>query len=221
MTEIKNAATVVLIRQNEVGYFILMGKRKPTAAFMPSKYVFPGGGWEEQDNLVPVASRINCHQKELLNLETDFVESSNLGITAIRELWEETGLRLSSKGKFNSFPSNWREFFSEDQVPDVSNLQFFFRAITPPGRTRRFDARFFFCDARYIYNDLDDFNNASGELIFLRWVEISQAKNLELPTITRIVIEHLTTLIKSNFIYDFIPFYSGDSDGLKKRKLRF
>ena len=77
----------------------------------------------------------------------------------------------------------------------------------------------FFCDARYIYSDLDDFNGASGELSNLQWIEISQAQKLELPKITKIVIEHLTDLVAADFYYDYIPFYSGVSDGLDKKKL--
>ena len=220
MTEIKNAATIVLIRKKEDRNFVLMGKRLATIAFMPSKYVFPGGVWESLDDEVPVARAMKNRERDFLMLETDFVGCSSLGITAIRELWEETGLRLSSKGNFDDFPYGWEEFFSGGQGPNLSYLNFFFRAVTPPGRTRRFDTRFFFCDANHIADDLDNFSRASGELCPLKWVEVSQAKNLELPKITSIVLEHLTTLIKSDFTYDFVPFFSGRSDGLRKKKLK-
>ena len=220
MTEIKNAATIVLIRKKEGRNFVLMGKRLPTIAFMPGKYVFPGGVWESLDDEVPFARAMNHREQDFLTLETDFVGCSNLGITAIRELWEETGLRLSSKGNFDGFPSGWKEFFAGGEGPNLSDLNFFFRAVTPPGRTRRFDARFFFCDANHIADDLDNFSRASGELRDLQWVEVSKAKNLELPKITSIVLEYLATIIKSDFIYDFVPFYSGGSDGLRKKKLK-
>ena len=102
MTDIKNAATIVLIRKKGSKYFLLLGKRVPTVAFMPSKYVFPGGSWEILDNDVPVIKRINIRDRLLLSMETEFAESANLGVTAIRELWEETGLRLSSNGQCNN-----------------------------------------------------------------------------------------------------------------------
>ena len=219
MVEIKNAAVIVLLRKNGSTYSVLIGKRVSTVAFMPSKYVFPGGAWEKLDNAVPVAKAMNEQQRHLLTLETEFSDSSFLGITAIRELWEETGLRLSCKGQFGTFPESWKEFFFKGQGPNLKNLHFFFRAITPPGRVRRFDARFFFCNAEYIENDLDNFSEASGELNSLQWVDISQTKYFELPKITKIVIEHLVGLISADFIYDYIPFYSGGPDGLNKKKL--
>ena len=220
MTLIKNAATIVLIRREGTSDYILMGQRDSKATFMPSKYVFPGGAWEDSDKYVPYARAMDKRQKELLGLQTNFLNSNTLGITAIRELWEETGLRLSSKGKFFSFPDPWRGFFSDHQGPNLSGLNFFFRAITPPGRTRRFDARFFFCDSSGIYENLDDFNEASGELTDLQWIEITRAKTLNLPIITTLVIEHLIGLMRTNRISDRIPFYSGERSGLEKKFLK-
>ena len=126
MTNIKDAATVVLIRKSQTSHFILMGRRTPSATFMPSKYVFPGGAWESSDSHVPFARPMDREQRKLLGLETNFLESSNLGITAIRELWEETGLRLSSRGKFENIPDSWKNFFSNGHGPNLSNLYFFF-----------------------------------------------------------------------------------------------
>ena len=221
MSEIKHAATIVLIRQRGQQNYLLMGKRRSNASFMPSKYVFPGGAWDKVDTDVPFVHGLSDYQKKLLRLETDFAESSYLGITAIRELWEETGLKLSSNGELSKFPSNWSEFFSKNQMPNLSSLKFFFRAITPPGRPRRFDARFFFCNAKHISNNLDDFNKASGELSDLHWIEIQQAQKLELPKITKIVIEYLVVLSAADFNYDYIPFYVGGSDGMNKKNLWF
>lgn len=219
MNKIKNAATIVLIRQEHSKIYVLMGRRCSTAVFMPNKYVFPGGVWEESDKNVPFSQAMDSRQESLLGLQTNFSDSSKLGITAIRELWEETGLRLSSKGNFVSFPKAWEYFFLDQQGPNLFNLNFFFRAVTPPNRTRRFDARFFFCNSSHIYEDLDDFNNASGELLDLQWIEISKAKYLNLPTITSIVVEHLMSLTESNFSYHQIPFYLGNSTGLDRINL--
>ena len=219
MTEIKNAATIVLIRQERQKNYVLMGKRNSRVSFMPCKYVFPGGAWDKVDTDVPFVQGVTNHQKKLLMLETDFSQSDSLGITAVRELWEETGLRLSTSGNFSDYPLSWKEFFSKNQGPNLSNLNFFFRAITPSGRPRRFDARFFFCNARHIFNDLDDFKQASGELSDLKWVEIFQAQYLELPRITKTVLEHLLGLIKANFKYYYVPFYAGRSEAFNEKKL--
>ena len=78
MTEIKNAATIVLIRKKEGRNFVLMGRRLPTIAFMPSKYVFPGGVWESSDGEVPFVKAMNNREQDFLRLETDFVGGQTL-----------------------------------------------------------------------------------------------------------------------------------------------
>ena len=90
------------------------------------------------------------------------------------------------------------------------NIDFVFRAITPPGRSRRFDARFFLVNSDNIVGDLDDFSNASGELSHLQWIKINSTKDLDLPFITEIVLKEVSSIIKGDF-NDGIPFYYHDS----------
>ena len=47
---IRPAATVILWRDGAQGREILMGQRGAGAVFMPSKYVFPGGGVDPDDH---------------------------------------------------------------------------------------------------------------------------------------------------------------------------
>ena len=42
-TAIRNAATVILLRDRLENPRVLMGQRGANAAFMPNKFVFPGG----------------------------------------------------------------------------------------------------------------------------------------------------------------------------------
>ena len=58
-----------------------------------------------------------------------------------------TGLLLAEPAPVASVAGSWREFRAVGALPDLAALSYVARAITPPGRTRRFDARFFMADA--------------------------------------------------------------------------
>ena len=55
---IRDAATVILLRQKKDSTYVLMGQRGNKAVFMPSKYVFPGGAVDEDDSKVKLFKSI-------------------------------------------------------------------------------------------------------------------------------------------------------------------
>ena len=55
-TAIRNAATVIVIRDRMTTPSILMGQRGSKAAFMPNKFVFPGGAVDAADAHVPLGN---------------------------------------------------------------------------------------------------------------------------------------------------------------------
>jgi len=63
------------------------------------------------------------------------------------------------------------------------------RAITPPNRTRRFDARFFMADAGTIAGALDATHHE--ELLTPSWLTLAEARALDLPAITRRVLDEV------------------------------
>ena len=69
-----------------------------------------------------------------------------------------------------------------------------FRAITPPGRPRRFDARFFLAPAEALATDPDDFTAAEDELSHLHWVPLRQARALDMPFITEVVLAEVAAI---------------------------
>ena len=105
----------------------------------------------------------------------------------------------------------WEFFHKRGLCPNASELTFFFRAITPVGRPRRFDARFFLCDAKAIVDDLDDFSGASSELSHLQWISIEKSRGLDLPIITRIVLEEVSRFLKEGVNTNGVPFYNEGS----------
>lgn len=168
-----------------------MGQRGAEAAFMPSKYVFPGGVVEIEDDVA--THSVTLHPVCAVRLRLSCPENSPaphaIATAALRELWEETGLRLITP------PA------AED------GLRFVFRAITPPGRSRRFDARFLLADAAWIDGDPDDFSAASDELSHLHWIGINQARRLDLPFITEVVLAEIGHLLRLGTDAAGVPFF--------------
>jgi 8-oxo-dGTP pyrophosphatase MutT (NUDIX family) len=119
-----------------------------------------------------------------------------LAIAAIRETYEETGLFLGNLPATAVLPNeDWPAVLAVTQL-DLSRLRFFARAITPPGRTRRFDSRFFVANARHIGNLDSPGHPGSGELLKPHWFSFAEALELDLPTITRDVLKRLQPLME-------------------------
>jgi 8-oxo-dGTP pyrophosphatase MutT (NUDIX family) len=202
---VRPAATVILLRRSPAGPEVLMGQRGSSAAFMPSKYVFPGGAVDPGDAQVALAGAL--HPVCAARLQAPEGPSpAALAAAAIRELWEETGLFLGRPGHA-PLPEGWEGFTARGLVPDASGLRFIFRAITPPGRTRRFDARFFLADAGAVAGDPDALDGASGELGLLRWLPLSQTRTLDLPFITEVVLAEVAALADSDAPPPPVPFF--------------
>lgn len=197
-TALRDAATVLVVRRDAPGGpAVLMGMRGAGAAFMPSKYVFPGGALDRGDATIALAAPLPETSARRLALNAPADIGPALAVAAIRELWEETGLVLGTPGRWSSdVPADWQGFAETGHLPSAAALSFVFRAITPPGRPRRFDARFFLVDAGQIASDPDDFSCACDELSHLHWVPMAEARQLNLPFITEVVLAevqaHLT-----------------------------
>ena len=92
----------------------------------------------------------------------------------------------------------WQEFFATGYRPALDRLTFFARAITPPGRPRRFDSASSASQAEAIVHRA---KIADGELSDLEWHSIAQARSLELPNITRVVLEDLSERIAAGALH--------------------
>ena len=206
---IRDASTLILVRDAETRPTILMGQRGRTAAFMPDKFVFPGGAVDLADAALPLPSPLGEPCRTRLSTRNTGASPEALAIAAIRELWEETGLRLGRPQPWTA-PEPWRRFTEGGLAPDTAALRFFFRAVTPPGRPRRFDARFFLADARAIADDPDDFSNAEDELSHLHWVPLDEVRSLNLPFITRIVLGELQAHLPALGAPKGVPFVTND-----------
>ena len=212
-TEIKDAATIILVRNPDGVPQVLMGQRAAGAAFMPNKFVFPGGAVDASDSDVALATPLPGICTARLALASTNPGANALAAAAIRELWEEAGLILGVPGNWDEpVPDNWRDFAATGQVPSAVAMHFVFRAITPPGRTRRFDARFFLVDAQYLAGDPDDFSRASDELSHLQWVALDRARSFDLPFITEVVLAEIAAALPRIGPPDSVPFFNNSDE---------
>lgn len=210
---LRDAATVIALRDRERDPHVLMGQRGATAAFMPSKFVFPGGAVDAADTEVPLARPLPTLCTERLTEDAPGNLANALAAAAIRELWEETGLMLGTPGDWpGTAPQDWAQFAARGLLPSAEALQFVFRAITPPGRPRRFDARFFLVDAGAIQGDLDDFSAACEELSHLQWVPLARAREFDLPFITEVVLAEIAARAHDPEPPASVPFFRNDDE---------
>ena len=167
---IRPAATVILVRDVGPTYEILMLRRTSRAAFAGGMYVFPGGRVDADDHLHrfdavstgPTAAQ--APQRSALGHDW-----RGYWIAAIRECFEEAGVLLAY-----GEDGMWLDDISDDlaarlddyrvQVHDhtlsldqmceresvslaLDRVHYLERWVTPAGRPRRFDTRFFVAEA--------------------------------------------------------------------------
>lgn len=170
-----DASTVILMRAgangNKSGFEVLLVRRSPRSAFVPSAYVFPGGKVEPDDCMPEMANY--CRKNDLIKSISilDGVSSaqaaSGILIAAIRETFEEAGVLLVRRENINpaSFDKN-REgqmlscrsdlnrgnlkfldlLKKEKLILAIDRLHYFSRWITPELSPLRYDARFFIAE---------------------------------------------------------------------------
>ncbi|SFH21073.1 hypothetical protein SAMN04488020_10837 [Palleronia marisminoris] len=182
-----------------------MGRRGGAAAFMPNKVVFPGGSVDPGDAEVPLASPLPDPCRSRLDRAGEATPEA-LAAAAIRELWEETGQIAGARGTWSDAPPGWRDFAATGHRPEARHLRYVFRAITPPGRPRRFDARFFVLPAERLAGDPDDVSRGDGELRHLAWVELDAARKLDLPFVTAIALGEIAARLPDLSAPDRVPF---------------
>jgi 8-oxo-dGTP pyrophosphatase MutT (NUDIX family) len=214
----KDAATLILIDRSSAKPKVLVGKRHDKVVFMPGKYVFPGGRVDKADNRVPVAAPISQELEANLLKGSPKITAGRaraLANAAIREACEETGLCLGRKAeKPANLDGPWKPFADAGLLPDPSGLFLIARAITPPGRVRRFDTRFFTADASAIAHRVDGVVHADAELVELVWVEIGSEPLADAHAMTKNVLAELdrrlaTGPLSHDAPVPFFHFYSG------------
>lgn len=210
----RHAATVILVRDSAEGPRVLMGQRGKGASFMPSKFVFPGGALDASDQALAggFPMRVECARRLAFKTPPE-IKPDALALAAVRETWEETGLTLGREGAgVEDAPEDWRDFFATGLTPATDALEFVFRAITPPTRHKRFDARFFLAHADHFVGDPDDLSRASGELSHLNWLTLKEARAVDLPFVTEVVLAEVEARLNAPDSARPTPFFHHEGE---------
>ncbi len=168
----RNAASLVLYERKGDDIYVLMGKRAKGHRFLPDVYVFPGGRVDDEDFSLTASAPLKKTVSDLLSKPGEM--SHAIASAAIRETFEETGLIIG-------------DVVEELLVPDLSNLEFIVRAITPVQSPIRFNTRFLMLDATHATGSLA----GSGELINLQWVTLEKALRMPVVDVTEFVLQEV------------------------------
>jgi 8-oxo-dGTP pyrophosphatase MutT (NUDIX family) len=185
----RDAATLIIVRRDAEKPRLLMGRRHSGHDFMPDKWVFPGGRIDPSDFRAPFATDLRPEVAARLAKTAPARRARALALTAVRETFEEAGLLLAKPAPTRVAAGPWREFMAIGAEPDLARLDFIARAITPPYRPKRFDARFFMAEAEGLLSL--ERRPDCGELDEITWVDMDEALALDLPNITRFVLREL------------------------------
>lgn len=190
----RDAATLVILDVSHGHPRILIGKRHAKQVFAPGKFVFPGGGFEPDDAKLALGGELPATDCARLAYDMKGTKSParsrGLALTALRETFEETGILIGRPAAVDqsSAPASWTPYLAHGVVPDLTEMQFIARAITPPGRPRRYDTRFFCVSAELIFRQVE-LND--GEFTETLWVTFDEARGCELHSMTRTIIDDL------------------------------
>lgn len=159
----RDAATVMLLRPGAAaGFEVYMLRRKPTMAFAPGAYVFPGGSVDQRDADEEVAWAGPDVAEWARQLATSPQLARALVCAAVRETFEESGVLLAGPTADTVVADTTGDDWEADRqgLLDRSQslaellakrglilrsdlLRPWSRWITPALEPRRFDARFF------------------------------------------------------------------------------
>lgn len=206
----RKAATVAILKNKSSTdeFEVLLLKRHKQDRFLPSYYVFPGGGIDEQDS---IPGRENYSVKTDKKNKDDF-DVYLYAMGAIRETFEESGFLLArnSKGDFVSISkdtdiekySKYRTMVYENRLsfnemlkieklePAIESIHYLSRWITPVFSPIRYDTRFFTVLApenQYIMHD-------GIELVETRWMTPKEALSCYKKKKMKMVVPTISTL---------------------------
>ena len=191
----RDAASLILLRDQGRGHQVLVGRRPPKARFLPGRYVFPGGSVEPDDSRTGSASELSPDLIHMMAVGGNRMQARGLAMAAVRETFEETGLLLAEPGDVGATPSaSWATIGADGLAPALHRLTYVGRAITPVPSSIRFHARFFVADAQYTTGVL----GGDSELEDLHWCTANELAHLPTMDVQAFMLAHAIATLTSN-----------------------
>ncbi|MCF3935520.1 NUDIX hydrolase [Acuticoccus sp. M5D2P5] len=224
---VRDASSILILDRSGAEPKLLMGRRSARHAFMPNHFVFPGGRVDPGDSRVQVAAPYDETTLGKLTREmrngSGAARARALGVAALREAYEETGVIIGRTGEA-ALPRGtaWQPFAQRDVALDLGAMRFLLRAITPPGRPRRYDTRFFVVNRDAVADIDPDCVGEDAELEEICWVTIDEARTMPLPTITLTVLDELMARLDADPSLPSdapVPFYRWVRNGFLRTTL--
>lgn len=191
---IRPAATIMIVRDAQPQFEVFMLRRTRGASFAGGMYVFPGGRVDGDDHLHKYDGvRVPPTPEQAPQLAALGYEWRGFYVAAIRETFEEAGLLLAYEADSSllSYETDAKEArFDAYRTPLHDNelsllelcqreglqlafdqVHFFNRFVTPAGRPRRFDTRFFIARAPEVQVGRHD----DAETVDSQWISPAEA----------------------------------------------
>ena len=178
----RDAATLIVVCPGARGFLCLMGRRHADSEFLPGYYVFPGGAVERSDRAAKPASPLDLAHLAAMGVGGNARTAVALGVAAVRETFEETGIMVADPGDVGNAPgATFDEMRRRGVAPALGRLAYLGRAITPTDSSIRFHARFFLARLGPGPAEL----GGDDELHDLSWVPLGDVPSLETIGVTR------------------------------------
>ena len=185
----RDAATLIVVRPGKSGFRCLMGRRHADSEFLPGYYVFPGGAVERSDRSARPASPLDLTHLAAMGVGGNARTAAALGVAAVRETFEETGVMVADPGEVGITPgASFDEMRRRGVAPALGRLVYLGRAITPAHSPIRFHARFFL--ARLGPGSVE--LGGDDELHDLSWVPLGEVASRPTIGITRFMARFAT-----------------------------
>ncbi len=222
----KDAATLIILDRAKREPKVLMGRRHEGLKFMPGLFVFPGGRIEAGDRSMVTAGALDAlvERRLMERVQRPSAQRARaLAMAAIRETFEETGIALGTMehgAPDVAADGPWSRFAAHGVYPVLENLHFIARAITPTGRPRRFDTRFFAVDADAIAHREEGVVGPDAELVELTWIDLKDVETLKMPPITRVILAELKARLDAGFSPRLpVPFFYRAAGGPRREEI--